>query len=153
MKVKILVALMMAMVLTAGVLAVPASANTRSAEDSFFDGWAGYVYNNYDPFCTGSREKENDSSIYIENYSVVKLKVRGEGFIRSVWENETCNGNRRYGSATVPQGEYFINTWIYEDGGRSARLAINSAENSGQKRYVYGKWSPDSVGSYPVAND
>lgn len=149
MKIKKIAAFALALMLIVGAIAVPASATTRDVTDEYFDGWAGYVYKTSDTFYVDQRVKENATSIYIYNYSEVTLKVRGEGWNGKQWVNETCGA----GSATVPQGEYFIETLINEHGESLARLAINSAQNYGKKRYVYGKWSPDSVGSYPVAND
>lgn len=93
---------------------------------------------------TVKRPKDNASYVYVKNTSGLDLRVRTKAGLNST--NHTKNG-----SAIVPRGEWFIANYINEKGYKSCFLTV-SAANSGASGYLKGKWSPDSVGSHPVAN-
>lgn len=93
---------------------------------------------------SSQREKEDDTYHYIYNYSTIPLWV----------ESRTTGGVNctKGGHAIIPRStERFITNYVYEWGYKPCWLRIYAgAENvSGM---VSGLWSPDSVGSYPVAN-
>jgi hypothetical protein len=126
------------------VSAIPAYA---SSSDSYYTYTIYFNLSSEQP--TEARNKENDTSVYINNYSYTSLYVRTFGRVSSdySWVNRTINGH-----ATIPHGEYFIWQTIYENGGRQARLGLTTQLSSASGATVSGAWSPDSVGSYPVAN-
>lgn len=90
------------------------------------------------------RTKEDASYNYVNNTSGFNLWVITKA--GSDKSNQTKNGH-----AVVPSGEWFIANYVYENGYRSCLLNVTTA-TSGTSGYLKGKWSPDSVGSYPVAN-
>lgn len=125
-------------------LSVPVFADEAmpmSASDSSFPMTFISSAKSYD---TIRRSKDNDSYVYVKNTSGLDLRVRTKA--GSNGKNYTKNG-----SAVVPSGEWFVANYINENGYTSCYLTI-SAANAGASGYLKGKWSPDSVGSYPVAN-
>lgn len=102
--------------------------------------------------CTFSnwRYKDNYTSHYINNTCALRLRVISYS---SSNNNRTCRG-----SAVIPGNcERFIKNTVREayrdgeEGNTLCRLYIR-ADISGSSARLSGKWSPDSVGSYPVAN-
>lgn len=102
---------------------------------------------------TESRAKENTTSTYLNLTQVpttyIYCDVEGycpapNGGVNS-WINKNVGGK----SVTVPIGQWFIRQTVYESGGRSARLKFTRYATDGR---IKGKWSPDSVGSYPIVN-
>ncbi len=92
---------------------------------------------------TPVRAKDNYTSHYIKNTSGFNLWVQSQ---TSSGINKTHNGH-----AIIPVAERFIYNNIKEDKYHSCKLSITTA-TSGTSGYISGLWSPDSVGSYPVAN-
>ncbi|WP_344909874.1 hypothetical protein [Amphibacillus indicireducens] len=60
------------------------------------------------------------------------------------WTNETIGGRQ-----VARRGQWLVRQLVYENGGRSARLSFYRHDVAGA---VAGKWSPDSVGTYPRLN-
>ena len=90
------------------------------------------------------RSKEDVSYNYVNNTSGFDLwVVTKAGTDKS---NQTKNGH-----AIVPRGAWFIANYVYENGYRSCFLNVTTA-TSGTSGTLRGEGSPDSVGSYPVAN-
>lgn len=135
--------LTMGLMMGLSVSAVASDPTTRSAKDSTFPRvFIGYDYG--DGYNTSIRSKEDDSYNYVMNTSGFNLWV--------VTKAGTDNSNVTRGSyAIIPNGEWFITNYVYERGYRSCYLDITTAK-SGVFGYLSGKWSPDSVGNYPVAN-
>ncbi|WP_251389234.1 hypothetical protein [Mediterraneibacter agrestimuris] len=118
---------------------------TRATWDSYFkEDFIGYSTTQAHE--TPMRWKDNDSYHYVMNTS---------GFNLWVISYDRYYNNRTRGlRAIVPGGEWFITNSVFEDHGYvrdECRLNITSA-TSGVSGYLKGKWSPDSIGSYPVAN-
>ncbi len=110
------------------------------------------TYSNY-------REKNNTSYIYIKNMCGLQLKV-----IAYYTNPSPDTPQTKHGYAVIPGNvQRFINNSVYEayksdnkqglSKGKkcNCRLYIR-ADISGSSGRLYGKWSPDSVGNYPVAN-
>lgn len=98
-----------------------------------YTGWADTSY----------RNKNDYTSHYIMNNSGFDLWVISQNVDK---KNLTVRGH-----AIVRGGEWFIYNKIKEKGFNSCRLHISTA-TSGTSGKLSGKWSPDSVGNYPVAN-
>nr|WP_296957443.1 DUF2712 domain-containing protein [uncultured Mediterraneibacter sp.] len=92
---------------------------------------------------TNLEYKRDDTSHYIKNTSGFNLWVRS---LSSTGANCTLRKH-----AIVQTGEWFIYNTVYEKGYSKCRLDITTAA-SGVSGNLKGYWSPDSVGSYPVAN-
>lgn len=92
---------------------------------------------------TIGRKKMDDSSVYIESTTAFDLKV-------VVMVNSKVNCTYK-GYAIVPKAKRLIHNTVYEEGYTSCYLRISAAD-SGETGMLTGKWSPDSVGSYPYAN-
>lgn len=90
------------------------------------------------------RWKLDDSFHYIQNTSGFDLRVVSKA--HSDDSNQTRNGY-----ALVPCGEYFIANFVHENSKINCYLYIRTSRY-GTSGYASGWWSPDSVGSYPVAN-
>lgn len=101
---------------------------------------------------TSSRAKQNTTSTYVHIKRVpaafIRTDVQGyrptSGTGSNYWANETIGGTK-----TLATGQWLIKQLVYENGGRSARLKLQRYSTDG---IVSGVWSPDSVGSYPIAN-
>ena len=104
-------------------------------------------------------EKNNTSYIYIKNMCGLQLKV-----IAYYTNPSPDTPQTKHGYAVIPGNvQRFINNSVYEayksdnkqglSKGKkcNCRLYIR-ADISGSSGRLYGKWSPDSVGNYPVAN-
>lgn len=127
-------------------LEVPAFAKepeTRTIEDSTFP--TRFIgYSTSSGYNTILRGKDDKSYHYIMNTSGFNLWVISKaGRDKS---NQTIGGH-----AIVPNGEWFIANLIKERGYSTCYLNITTA-TSGTSGYLSGKWSPDSVGNYPVVN-
>lgn len=94
-------------------------------------------------FETDTRLKEDYSYHYINSTSGIYL-----GVISRASDGTNCTQN---GRAIVPLGEYFIANYVKENGKNYCKLYITAA-NAGTSGSARGKWSPDSVGNYPVVN-
>lgn len=81
--------------------------------------------------------------------------MNNSGFNLWVISYDRYYNNRTQGlRVIIPGGEWFITNSVYKANGYRpdlCRLNI-TAGTSGVSGYLKGKWSPDSVGSYPVAN-
>ncbi len=96
------------------------------------------------------RYKDNTTSHYIKNTSSLELRVISYSYSNV---NRTKNG-----SAVIPgNSERFINNFIREryndhtENDSRCKLSIR-CNISGASGKISGAWSPDSVGSYIVAN-
>lgn len=119
---------------------------TRTAHDSDIPRtFIGYSYNSgYNTYPV--RDKDNNSYIYIyllnnSGFNLWVVAKSGSG------ANCMRNGN---GHAIVPTGQYFVTNFVRERGYTNCYLNLTTAQ-SGTSGYVQGAWSPDSVGSYPIA--
>lgn len=93
---------------------------------------------------TEYRDKYDSTSHYIYNMS--SLQIRAISYA----QNGTNCTNKNF--AVIPaNSKRFIYNSIYEWGYRNCRLSIR-ANISGSAGTLSGLWSPDSVGSYPIAN-
>ena len=124
-------------------LSIPAFADepvTLDASDSTIrTTFVGYTSG----FDTDTRRKDDYSYHYINNTSGIYL-----GVVPKASDGTNCTQN---GRAVVPSGEFFIANYVKENGKNYCKLYITAA-NQGTYGYASGKWSPDSVGSYPVVN-
>lgn len=133
---KSLVALVMA-----GCMLVPSMTTFASAADSSLP--SNFISWNRSAD-TNKRAKENDSYHYIYNRSSMPLWVQS----RSA-SGVNCTKNDH---AIIPSGrERFITNYVYEWGHRSCFLRIYAGAEKASG-ILKGVWSPDSVGSYTVAN-
>lgn len=98
---------------------------------------------------TKSRAKEDATSHYIYNKSSLTLRVASRVIINGQKINKTSGG----GYVLVPTGEYFIYNNVFEDNGyRSMDCQLHIyVDKKWTGGILSGLWSPDSVGSYPVA--
>lgn len=135
------VILAMAMIMSFSIPVFASEPETRSSVDSTIPRtFIGYSSG----LDTGTRYKEDYSYIYISNTAGFNLKVVAKATVN--------NSNQTRGKyAIVPIGEYFITNSVRENGYDRCFLNIKTA-TVGTSGYVTGKWSPDSVGSYPVVN-
>lgn len=92
---------------------------------------------------TQLRDKQDKTSHYVYNMSGFNL------WIRSLASNNVNCTYKEY--AIVQPGEWFIWNTVRENGYTQCKLDITTAQ-AGSTGILSGKWSPDSVGSYPVAN-
>lgn len=93
---------------------------------------------------TGYRNKEDDSYNYINNEIGLQLRV-----ITYSDDSTNCTKNS---SAVIPgNSKRFITNYVHERQFSRCRLYIR-ADISGSNARLNGKWSPDSVGSYIIAN-
>lgn len=123
----------------AASLCIPVLPASASAVDSTFP--TDYITHTSGAY-TGSREKEDDTSVYVFNESAFDIFV---------WVRHNDVNLAQYGHVKVPTGsENFVINYVYERGYRDCYLYI-AAAGSDSKGYCRGKWSPDSVGNYPIA--
>jgi hypothetical protein len=98
------------------------------------------------------RVKDNDTSVYMKNTSGMTLWVYANGGSKPSSVGVTYStGTTRNGHANVPAGQWLIINYINENGYGTAWLNISTASSSVSGN-LSGLWSPDSVGSYPIAN-
>lgn len=129
-----------------GISAVPTCA---SVKDTTFKSTF-LAYTQY--YNTISREKEDSTSVYMKNTSGMTLWVYTNGGTKpSGTPTLTDTGTTIGGHANVKVGEYKIRNYVYEKGYKKVYLNLSTA-TSGVSGYLNGKWSPDSVGTYPSAN-
>ena len=133
----------MCAVMSLGVSVFAGEPETRSAEDSYFPtAFIGYALSS--GVNTPSRVKENGTWHYVMNNS---------GFDLWVISKTSDGANHTKGNhAIVPGGEWFVTNYVYENRGRTRCYLNLTSAKAGVSGYLSGKWSPDSVGSYPVAN-
>ena len=130
-------------VIASGVSTIPAyAANIKDKEFNFRVGYDSTTQAGE----TTERAKEDSSSVYIKPSNYRDLCIKTFGYRNGSWNNDTKNGY-----AIVTKGEWLIHNYIYERGSRSAKLNITTA-TPGTSGIATGVWSPDSVGSYTVAN-
>lgn len=97
------------------------------------------------------REKEDASSTYVNITSTPSkyLYCMVQGYRPAsttfVWADETVGG-----AVKLTLGQQLIRQYVYEHGGRMARLHFSDVAD--KYGLVQGKWSPDSVGSFRVVN-
>lgn len=88
---------------------------------------------------TGSRAKDSSSEVYLRITSITMNRVN---FYVDSWENGTWVNRTRGGVAVgYYPGHFLISNYVYENGGRSARLTAMSPDGKGS---VSGMWSPDT---------
>ena len=101
---------------------------------------------------SSKREKQDTSSTYV---NVEQVPSKGAwfsvyGYIpvgdagTMTWVDETKNGR-----VILTKGKWLVRQYVYERGGRSAKLFVSKYYQDGT---VSGKWSPDSQGAYTYAN-
>ncbi len=134
-------ALALIMALAIGSIGVEAQAAGNVADTNLPTQTIGFAFST--AARTALRAKQDTTSHYIKNTSGFNLWVRS---LSSTDVN--CTTNNR---AIVQTGEWFIWNSVKEDGYSWCKLDITTA-TSGTKGILRGVWSPDSVGSYPVAN-
>lgn len=162
-----------ATMITSGVVtSITASAN-NSSDTYWFTSYNRNSAYHYDT--TETRDKWDDSSIYINNdgfsasrfYGTDDLRVWVSGFLsRPGYYNQSYNvGSRNgrtllIGAVKVPRGQKrLIYQYVYENGvdkANSLRWPRGSYKINAQVLIqtnieTAGRWSPDSVGSYPRA--
>lgn len=93
---------------------------------------------------TDYADKQDATSHYI--YNACGLRVR----VVSYAQNGANCTNNSYAVISANSKRFIFNS-VWEDGYRNCRLSIR-ADVSGSSGNVTGWWSPDSIGSYPVAN-
>lgn len=160
-KVKNLVLFMLAIMTIVSCFAIPASAvgnysdteydtnlQTSAAPDTFRLASKPVIENGvYSPY--GRRLKLDATATYVYNKegSSFMFIVVGYTSINSIsgYPNDTRNPGR------IDVGQRrFLRQWVYENGhGYCGLYAASIYANS----YSKGLWSPDSIGSYPYAND
>lgn len=93
---------------------------------------------------TELRNKDNSSYHYIYNKCGIPISV-----LSYSQSNVNCTKNSY---AVIPaNSQRFITNYVYEWGYRNCRLTIRG-NVGGASVLLKGVWSPDCVGSYPVAN-
>lgn len=128
-------------------------AQTRSADDSKISTNFSVSPSSYNK--VDSRKKDGDSPVYLyyssatnNRYTYVYVRAYGDDT-----KNLTLNAKAiDTDHVTCYLGnKYLIRSNIFESKCKTATLGFKSA-NYIQSQTVSGKWSPDSVGSYPYAN-
>jgi hypothetical protein len=93
---------------------------------------------------TEYRAKTDDSYHYIFNQTSIE--------VRAISYSQNGTNCTKGSYAAIPSNsKRFITNYVYENGYSNCRLSIRS-NISGASAILSGKWSPDSVGSYTVAN-
>lgn len=99
-------------------------------------------YNNY--VDTKLRHKKDGSYHYIYSTASVPIRV-----ISYSPDRDNCT---KHGYAVIPaNSKRFITNYVNERTYSQCRLSICTGV-SGVTTTLHGKWSPDSIGSYPIAN-
>lgn len=138
MKLKKMISLTLAMCLTIMTM-IPVYANNNTDEDLPVKYISSTTY-----VRTNSRAKIDDSYHYIFNNCSLAIRV-----ISYAGNDDNCT---KGGYAVIPsKTERFITNTVHEDGYSACYLSIRS-NISGAYTTLSGLWSPDSVGSYPIAN-
>lgn len=131
-----------------GLLAVSMFGSVASAANATDRPFTFYITTTNTPVYTTGQTKEDYSSTY------VNLKKATNGTIwcdvqgnrgTSTWYRETVGG--KHIALTV--GQWKVRQNVKENGGTKARLKFERYYSDGE---LSGVWSPDCVGSYPVAN-
>lgn len=138
MKIKKIIAAALIMC-TSIVMATPAYANNSvdSTLPSEYISYTTYV-------STELRDKYDSSYHYIYNKCGIQISV-----LSYSQSNVNCT---KSSYALIPaNSERFITNYVYEWGYRNCKLSIRG-NIPGASVKLEGVWSPDSVGSYPVAN-
>lgn len=143
MKIKKVIALMLVL---SAVSSTTITANASAKDSSFPTDYISSTTSVYSDW----RDKENSTSHYIYNLTGIQIRVISYSASNV---NRTVNG-----SAVIPSvSQRFIRNFIWEkysdhtESSNKCRLSIRS-NISGASTRLSGAWSPDSVGSYPVAN-
>lgn len=93
---------------------------------------------------TELRDKYDDSYHYMYNKCSIEVSV--------ISYSQQDNNCTNHGYALIPaNSKRFISNYVYEWGYRNCKLSIRS-NISGASTTLSGYWSPDSIGSYIVAN-
>lgn len=111
---------------------------------------------------TDSRPKENSTSIYVwvEKSNEAWVRVQAQGSLRSSgtsWNNYTELGDRSgveyvfVSTGDEPDYQRLIYNGIHEANMGYARLAFRARNVWGDS--ISGRWSPDSVGTFPHATN
>lgn len=137
MKIKRIIVAVVMMMTCIGALPITTYASVRdSTIPSSFVSYSQWMY-------TSSRNKDDYSYVYVKNTAGFDF------YLQVLSGNVNCTGS---GHAIVPSSaERFVTNYVKERNFSNCRLHISSAR-SGVSGYTRGAWSPDSVGSYPVAN-
>lgn len=127
--------LLLSLILAGSILfsAVPALADTSNQSYNFTFSGTGATQG------TGSRSKSTSSEVYLRISSISMNRVN---FYVDSRENGTWINRTRGGVAVgYYPGHFLISNYVYENGGRSARLTAMSPDGKGS---VSGMWSPDT---------
>ena len=128
----------------ASVLMLASSALPASALESYKDTeWEFDISYNQMSHTTELREKNNTSGTYVYYEGGTPASLRCD--VLNASGKSMC---RKIGSIKLGK-KGLIAQYVYENGYRSARLKVTSSTTYGG---AGGKWSPDSVGSYPYIN-
>lgn len=123
------------------VMAATVSVYANNSDDS--DLPTEYVSSTQNTY-TEYRDKYDASYNYINNEIGLQLRV--------ITYSQSGTNCTKKSSAVIPgNSKRFITNYVYEWGYRNCRLYIR-ADISGSSGKLKGKWSPDSLGSYIVAN-
>ena len=129
------------------LLSIPLSVSASTWDTTISNTLVGFTFD--EAYISPKREKDNYSSVYMKSEVQIALDVRTLGSNVSTGSNGlNCTKN---GKAYITQGSWFIYNSIKENGLRYANIQVSTyyKYTSG---IVSGAWSPDSVGTYTVAN-
>lgn len=128
----------------ASALMLASSALPASALESYQDTeWEFSISYNQTSYTTGPRAKRDTSGTYVYYKTGTPTSLRCD--VLNGYGQSMC---RKIGSIKLGK-KGLIAQYVYEEGHRSAKLKVTSSTTYGG---AGGKWSPDSVGSYPYIN-
>lgn len=157
-KVSLLLAILMAI---SSYVAIPASAVGNYYDTDYYTGYhymanpdAYYLTSSavntnfeYNPY--GLRQKKDATATYVYNKEGASFMFKVYGYSHSNGGYEYKGDTRQAGRIDVGQRR-FLRQWVYENGHAYCALYSASIYNYSESS---GLWSPDSIGSYPYAND
>ena len=139
-KLKRLLALGAAVLMSVSALSVPASASNYTNTT-----WNFNVDVTNRPYITESREKTNSSGVYVY-YKSGTLN----GVVCDVLNSENISMCKKLG-VVYKGNQRLVAQYVYENGFRHCQLKLKS-DTIYASGGAGGEWSPDSVGSYPYCN-
>ncbi len=129
------------------LLSIPFSVSASTTDSTFSNKPVGFTFDQ--AYISPKRVKDNSSTVYMKSHVQIALDVRTLGSNVSTGLNGlNCTTN---GKAYITKGSWFIYNSIKENGLIYANIQVSTyyKYTSG---IVSGAWSPDSFGTYTVAN-
>lgn len=129
------------------LLSIPLSVSASTWDSTFSDKPVGFTFDQ--AYTSPKRVKDNTSSVYMKSNVQIALDVRTLGSNVSTGSNGI--NYTKNGKAYITQGSWFIYNSIKENGCGYANIKVTTYYQN-TSGIVSGAWSPDSVGTYTVAN-